>query len=148
MNDVIFRNKVEMRNFAYHEAAGVKEETVKSAVAAFIRTQGYSVSVGKERERGPDIRATKEPINLIAEAKGEGSRPEMFNNYFLNALGEIIQRRSMQAAEYGIALPAHSKFIRLVADLDDLAVRFVLRLNFYLVHKDGLRVGFLKYDAK
>jgi len=148
VNDIIFRNKVEMRNFAYHESTGMKEETVKAAVATFLRTQGYTVAVGKERERGPDMRATREALNLIVESKGEGSRPEMFNNYFLSAIGEIIQRRSMQAAEYGIALPAHSKFVRLVGDLDDLLVRSQLRLNFYLVQKDGSQVGFLKYDIR
>jgi hypothetical protein len=148
VSHVVFQNKIEMKNFAYDGEAGLREPAVKQAVAEFLRTNGYTVTVGKERERGPDIRATKEGINLIIEAKGEGSRSEMFNNYFLNVLGEILQRRSMHATDYGIALPAHAKFARLIDELDDGFVRYHLRLNFYLVHKDGTQVGFLKWDVK
>jgi hypothetical protein len=93
-------------------------------------------------------RATKDELMLFVEAKGEGSRPEMFNNYFLNVLGEIVQRRSMQVADYGVALPAHAKYVRLIEQLDDSFVRFHLRLNFYLVHKDGSQVGLLKWGIK
>ena len=137
-----------MKNPAYDGETGLREPALKHAVAEFLRTDGYTVTIGKERERGPDIRATKQGRNLIIEAKGEGSRPEMFNNCFLNALGEMLQRRSMQAIDYGVALPAHAKYVRLIDELDDLSVRYHLRLNFHLVGKDGSEVGFLKCDVK
>jgi hypothetical protein len=54
----------------------------------------------------------------------------------------------MQAIDYGVALPAHAKYVRLIDELDDLSVRYHLRLNFHLVGKDGSEVGFLKCDVK
>ena len=147
MSHTIFQNKVEMRNFAYEASKGMSEEMVKIAVAGFLENQRYTVAVGKQRERGADIRATKEGLNLIIEAKGEGSRPEMFNNYFLSGLGEILQRMSQRASEYGVALPAHRKYARLIDELSYSFVRYPLRLNFYLVGEDS-GVGFLKWDVK
>lgn len=150
MDGTIFQNKVEMKNFAYDKPVQLTEETVKEAVGAFLRNRGYTVAIGKKRERGPDMRATKEGVKLIVEAKGEGSRNEMFNNFFLQVLGETLQRMSEQAAEYGIALPAHRKFVRLVEELSD-NVRYILRLNFYFVRPSGsseYQVGFLGWHKK
>jgi len=148
MSGVVFKNKIEMRNFAYGGETRMDEETVKTAVVEFLRAEGYEVSSGKQRERGADIRATREGLNLIVEAKGEIPRSARYNNNFLIALGQILRRRTMQVAEYGIALPGHANYVRLISELDDSLVRFSLRLNFYLVHKDGSQVGFLKWDAK
>ncbi|HEV2489121.1 MAG TPA: hypothetical protein VGT03_04880 [Candidatus Acidoferrales bacterium] len=150
MSNDEFTSKVEMKNFAYEERIGLGEETVKNCVADFLRGRGYAVAVGKKREHGPDIRATKDGLNLVVEAKGEGSRNEMFNNFFVSILGQILQRMTEQAAEYGIALPAHRKFARLIEELSDTP-RFVLRLNFYLVRpsSDGHHeVGLLKWNVK
>lgn len=135
-----------MKNFAYDGSAGLDEESVKASVADFLRHRGYTVSVGKKRERGPDMRASRGGLKLIVEAKGEGSRNEMFNNFFVNVLGEILQRRTESAAEYGVALPAHRKYARLIEEFSD-DTRFILRLNFYLVRpsSDGRNeVGLLK----
>jgi len=148
MSGIVFKNKIEMRNFAYGGETRMDEETVKRAVTEFLRSQGYDVAPGKKRERGEDIRATKEGLNLIVEAKGEYPRSARYNNNFLIALGQILRRRSMQAAEYGVALPAHANYVRLIGELDDWLVRSQLRLNFYLVHEAGSQVGFLKWDVK
>jgi len=145
-----FANKVEMKNFAYEGTVGLDEECVKASVADFLRSRGYTVTVGKKRERGADMRATREGLGLIIEAKGEGSRNEMFNNYFIGILGELLQRMNETAAEYGIALPAHRKYARLIEELSD-NVRFVLRVNFYLVRPSGDRareVGLLKWNMR
>ena len=150
MTHVEFSNKVEMKNFAYEGRTELDEETVKDSVAGFLRDRGYSVAVGKKRERGPDIRASREGLKLILEAKGEGTQNAMFNNFFVSVLGEILQRMNEQAAEYGIALPAHRKFARLIEELSDTP-RFVLRLNFYLVRPSSVgdsEVGLLKWDVK
>lgn len=109
MSQCIFQNKVEMRNFAYEGNAGINEENVKHAVAVFLQTQGYTVAIEKERERGVDIQATKEGLKLFVEAKGEGSRPEMFNNYFVSTLGEIVQRGSMQAVPNSLSAVVNAK---------------------------------------
>ncbi len=145
-----FQNKVEMKNFSYEGPNGLDEETVKQAVAKYLRDRGYTVAVAKKREHGPDVRATKEGLKLVVEAKGEGTRAEMFNNFFLHVLGEITQRMDEQAAEYGIALPAHRKYARLVEELPETP-RFLLRLNFYLVRRQEDRdyeVGLLKWNVK
>jgi hypothetical protein len=150
MGGTEFQNKVEMKNFSYEVPNGLDEETVKEAVAKYLRNGGYTVAVAKRRERGPDLRATKEGLKLVVEAKGEGTRSAMFNNFFLNALGEIIQRMNGQAAEYGIALPAHRKYARLVEELSEIP-RFALRLNFYLVRRSEDRdyeVGLLKWNVR
>jgi hypothetical protein len=148
MSDTVFKNKIEMRNFAYGGDTRMDEETVKRAVAAFLESQGYKVATAKKREHGADIRATREGLNLIVEAKVEYPRSARYNNNFLISLGQILRRRSMQTAEYGVALPAHAKYVRLIEQLDDLFVRSHLRLNFYLVQKDGSQVGLLKWDVR
>ena len=40
-------------------------------------------------------------------------------NYFLGALGELLQRMDSPAARYGLALPAHGQFIGLINRLPD-----------------------------
>jgi hypothetical protein len=151
VSDTIFQNKVEMKNFTYEGREGLDEEAVKQAVSSFLQGQGYTVAVGKKRERGPDLRATtKEGLKLVVEAKGEGSLNAMFNNFFLNALGEILQRMNELAAEYGIAMPAHRKFGRLIEELSD-SVRYTLRLNFYLVRPASagvFEVGLLTWKVR
>ena len=150
MTHIEFSNKVEMKNFAYRASVGLDEESVKASVAEFLRGRGYTVSVGEKRERGADMRATREGLKLIIEAKGEGSRNEMFNNFFVSILGQILQRTAELAAEYGVALPAHRKYARLIEEFSD-NTRFILRLNFYLVRpsSDGAyEVGFLKWGVK
>jgi hypothetical protein len=144
-----FTNKDEMRRFSYPGPEELDEETVKQVIAKFLEQNGYSVTVGRKRERGPDLRADKSGSKLIAEVKGEGTLPAMFNNYFLNALGEILQRMRTDVAEYGIALPAHEKFVRLTYELPDVA-RQIIRLNFYFVEHvtDGdFNVMVLKWNV-
>lgn len=74
----------------------------------------------------------------------------MFNNFFLAALGGTLQRMDIGIGEYGIALPAHRKFVRLVDQLPDIA-RNIILLNFYLVRvtgKDEYEVGELRWNTR
>ena len=69
---------------------------------------------------------------LVIEAMGEGTFRQILGNYFLNALGEILQRMSASGMEYGIALPAHPSYVKLVlrasqAGYRSLAVEFLFR---------------------
>lgn len=61
--------------------------------------------------------ATRGSERLIIEAKGESSLNPMYNNYFLGALGELVQRMDGPGARYGLAFPAHKKFVRLATEL-------------------------------
>ena len=56
----------------------------------------------------------------------------MFNNFFLAALGQILQRMSDERADYAIALPGHKKFIRLARAVP-ARVRKALNLYFWFV---------------
>jgi hypothetical protein len=57
-------------------------------------------------------------------------------NYFLNALGELIQRMDDPDARYGLALPANNQFRGLVRRLPALA-RDRLRLVVFFVGVHG-----------
>lgn len=80
---------------------------------------------------GPDIEVQL-GSRLVLEAKGEGSSRQMLGNYFLQVLGEFLQRISDSSVSYGIALPAHSSYIELVLNLPK-RVRQALQLDFYFV---------------
>ena len=147
-----YQNKVQMLELTSYEGyRSMDEEEVKRIVAACLSRNGWHVAIAKKRERGPDIRAHKGDRKQVIEAKGEATRPEMFNNYFVNALGEVIQRMNVNIAEYGIALPAHRKFLRLAHELQDLA-RQVIRLNFYFVQPhvgdEDYFIGFLGSNVR
>lgn len=110
----------------------ITEDEVKSAMVAHLESDGYVVRVAWGRERGIDIDATRPGSRLVIEAKGEASPGAQQANYFLNALGELVQRWSDPEAEYGLALPDHRQFIGLVDRLPPLA-RERLRLRIWFV---------------
>jgi len=62
---------------------------------------GYDAvgAVARYRHRGSTGRE-----RLVLEAKGEGSRPQMRGNFFLHALGELLQRMDGPDANFGLAL--------------------------------------------
>lgn len=70
------------------------EDEVKEAVRGFLVDQGYRVTVAWGRSRGADIDARREQERIIIEAKAEVANPPQQVNYFLNALGELVQRMS------------------------------------------------------
>lgn len=57
-------------------------------------------------------------------------------NYFLHALGELVQRTSDDQAHYALALPDHRQYRNLVVRLPLLA-RERLRLSIYFVDATG-----------
>lgn len=68
------------------------------------------------------------------EGRG-GDRPDG-GNYFLNALGELLQRMSDDRARYAIALPENRRNLGLVERFPDLARRR-LGLTIFFVRWDG-----------
>lgn len=110
----------------------ITEDEVKTAMKAYLEAQGYRVKVMWGKERGIDIDARRPDGRLILEAKGEVASQPQKTNYFLSALGELLQRMSDERATYGLALPDNATFRRLVDRLPRLA-KERLRLRFFLV---------------
>jgi hypothetical protein len=137
-----------VRNFAYKGKRGIAEDEVKAAMKSTLEGRGYEVHVKWGKKSGSDIVAVIGGNRLVIEAKGEGSTRQMLGNYFLNALGEILQRMSENGIEYGIALPAHPSYVELVLKLPK-RVRDALQLNFYFVRPTGTtyEVGLLRWHA-
>jgi hypothetical protein len=112
------------------------EDDVKRAVAAHLEAQGYRVTVRWGRDHGIDIEAFGSDGRLIIEAKGEAPKGPQQANYFLNAIGELIQGMADPHARYGLALPDNPQFRGLAGRLPTLA-RERLQLSVYFVGPDG-----------
>ncbi len=124
------------------------EDEVKSAMKSTLEGRSYEVQVKWGRKSGSDIVATCGNRCLVIEVKGEGSSRQMLGNFFLCALGEILQRMSDNTASYAIALPAHLSYVELVLKLPK-RVREALQLDFYFVRpKETVHeVGVLRWQA-
>lgn len=109
------------------------EDEVKAAVAQHLEERGWTVNVAWGRQRGVNIRADRQSQQLLIEAKGEAANPPQQVNYFLNALGELVQRMSEPAARYGLALPDHPQYRGLVRRLPDATWT---RLNLFVLFVD------------
>ncbi len=128
----ILEDETSVRAFPYQDAIGLSEDSVKAAIAAVLQLEGWETDIRWGRVHGIDIAAWRGNERLVLEAKGEGSRNPMRVNYFLGALGELLQRMESPDACYGIAVPAHRQYVRLILRLP-LWVRSHLNLCFYLV---------------
>jgi len=117
------------------------EDEVKTAVRDHLQAQGYKVTVAKLEQHGVDIEATKGSDRILIEAKGEVPSRQQQGNYFLGALGELIQRMDDPGARYGLALPDNKRYRGLVERLPALA-RKRLDLVVYMVSRtaDGFSV--------
>ncbi len=129
---VPLNGKEAVLGFAYSGELELTEDQVKAAVTAVLQAAGWSVDVRWGHAPGIDIEARRGAERLMLEAKGEGSRSAMRVNYFLGALGELLQRMDSPDAVYGLVLPAHRQFVRLVLRLPDW-VKARLDLRFFLV---------------
>lgn len=140
-----------LKSFAYKGKKsgfiGLNEDEVKAAMKSALEARGYEVRVKWGQKPGSDIEATLGG-KLIIETKGEGAYRQMLGNYFLQALGEILQRMSDPGASYGIAVPAHSSYIELILKLPK-RVRQALQLDFYLVRPmdTTYEVGVFRWHA-
>jgi hypothetical protein len=113
--------------------AMISEDSVKAAVQAHLEALGYTVDVAWGRTRGIDIEAKHVSLaRLVIEAKGEVLSDQQQGNYFLGALGELIQRLDDPDAIYALALPDNKRYRGLVARLPALA-RQRLNLTVYWV---------------
>jgi hypothetical protein len=133
-----------LQQFVYTGEIGLTEDQVKQAVGVVLRREGWKDVTRWGRERGIDIEARRGAERMVLEAKGEGSLQAMRVNYFLCALGELLQRMDSSETRYGLALPAHRQFVGLVVRLPAW-VKGRLNLCFYLVRPapDGYEVGLI-----
>jgi hypothetical protein len=132
-----------VRTFVYEGTASLSEDQVKVVLKAALEKEGWKVDVRWGHVQGIDLDARRGAERLIIEAKGEGSRNPMRVNYFLGAMGELLQRMDSSEPSYAIALPAHRQFAGLVCRLPTW-VRAHLKLQFFLVRpvsKGSYEVG-------
>lgn len=102
----------------------LSEDEVKEAVRRWLTSQGFTVSVAMGHERGIDIDARHpDGRRWIIEAKAEVASDQQQGNYFLGALGELLQRMDDQNAVYALALPSNRRYRSLVRRLPSLAKR-------------------------
>lgn len=103
------------------ESGQLTEDQVKQHLKQWLEADGWSAEIAWGKAPGIDVRAKRGNEIWIIEAKGCGSRPEMRVNYFIAMLGELLQRMSVPAARYSIALPDMPQFRRLWERLPALA---------------------------
>lgn len=110
------------------------EDTVKTALVAVLQSQGWDATPSMGRKHGVDILAKQNGETMLIEAKGEGSRNAMRVNYFLMALGEILQKMNNENYRYALAFPAYRQYANLIIKLPK-EIKQKLKLSIYLVKK-------------
>jgi len=116
----------------------LSEDEIKRAVKDHLEEQGYSVQVMWGRSHGIDIEATGQNGRMVIEAKGQVASQQQQTNYFIGALGELIQRMSDPQARYALALPDEPRCRGLASRLPSLA-RERLNLSILYVRREGDR---------
>jgi len=101
-------------------ASQLGEDQVKQGAKEFLEEAGFRVSIAWGHERGVDITAVSSMEVLLIEAKGSAQNPPQQVNYFLAALGELLQRMTDPSATYGLALPDNAQYRGLVSRLPPL----------------------------
>lgn len=118
------------------QPVGINEDTVKETVKEWLERNGWTVEIAWGKSHGVDIKARKCNENWYIEAKGSGSSNPMRVNYFLNILGETLQRMDDPSAKYSIALPNMQQYRNLWTRLPSLAKQRT-KINMILVSKNG-----------
>jgi hypothetical protein len=98
----------------------LSEDEVKQGVRDFLEAAGFRVTVAWGHQRGIDIEAVSAAEVVLLEAKGSAQNPPQQVNYFLGALGELLQRMTSPSAVYGLALPDNPQYRGLVDRLPAL----------------------------
>lgn len=99
----------------------LQEDEVKEHLRTFLETGGWRTTIAQGKVHGIDIEAFRERSRWIIEVKGCGSLNPMRVNYFLGALGELLQRMNDPGAKYSVAFPDLAQFRRLWERLPRLA---------------------------
>jgi len=115
----------------------LSENEIKEAVRSYLVDQGFEVEVAWGRSHGVDLLAVRGDERLMLEAKAEVARNAQNVNYFLGALGELVQRMSDRTARYGLALPDNRQFRGLVDRLPDVAIERLGLEVFFVRRQDA-----------
>ena len=100
----------------------LSEDAIKSVLEGWLMRSGWTaVRVARARAPGVDVEALRGTERWLIEVKGHGSLSAMRVNYFLGALGELLQRMDDPAARYSICLPDLPQFRSLWERLPSLA---------------------------
>jgi len=118
------------------EADPLSENSVKRAVGEWLKKQGWEATIRWDRDPGIDIEAHRSADRWIIEAKGRGTSPQEQGNYFLNGLGELLQRMTDPEARYSLAFPDLPRYRGLWNRLPVLA-KDRLRLSMLFVDETG-----------
>jgi hypothetical protein len=113
------------------------EDEVKTAVRDHLQGQGYVVKVAWGHEPGIDIDAIRPGDHLLTEAKGEAASHPQQANYFVGALGELVQRFAEPGARYCLALPDSPQYRALAKKLPLLARTTLNLIVFFVSRHDG-----------
>lgn len=81
-------------------SAPLTEDEVKQGTKEFLEAEGFHVTIAWGRDRGVDIQAASPSGIVLLEAKGSAQNPPQQVNYFLSALGELLQRIAEPNARY------------------------------------------------
>jgi hypothetical protein len=126
----------------------LEEDKIKMVLGIGLSNEGWIVKTSMGKKHGVDIVATnKENDIILIEAKGEGSRNPMRVNYFLGALGELLQKMDSPTKHYGIAVPAHRQYANLIIRLPEW-IKHYLKLRIYLIKQHKIEeyvIGYLEY---
>jgi hypothetical protein len=114
----------------------LSEDDVKRSLEKWLIANGWQVQVAWGHESGVDIQAHKGSRLWLIEVKGSGSLSAMRVNYFLGALGELLQRMDKPDASYSIAFPDLQQFRRLWDRFPALACQR-MQITALFVDKNG-----------
>ncbi len=102
----------------------LEEDEVKDLLRKHLESRGWQVKVKAARVHGIDVEATNGTERWIIEAKGwAGGSEQQQGNYFLNALGEALQRMEEEHVKYSVAFPDIPRYRGLWERLPALAKR-------------------------
>lgn len=99
----------------------LSEDDIKKSLERWLIDDGWQVQVAAGHDHGVGIDARKGNLKWIIEVKGSGPLQPIRVNYFLGALGELLQRMDEADVSYSIAFPDIPQFRGLWERLPALA---------------------------
>jgi hypothetical protein len=125
----------------------LKEDEVKAAVRDSLVAEGYEVTVAWGHERGIDIEARSVAKRILIEAKGEEALQPQQVNYFLGALGELVQRLDDPEASSSAGLWPNHMEASLVCNAMSMALAARRRAPGLLFHSDRRSIERRQYTS-
>ena len=99
----------------------LSEDDIKLNLQKWLESKGWTVNIRWGQDRGIDVEAKRDGSRWIIEVKGCGSSDQERVHYFLEGLGQLLQRMADPKARYSIALPDMKQFRGLWQRLPELA---------------------------